>query len=111
MSHQVRVVNKSSDKWRCVACHSKQCTLRRAFGRWPTAGFSNLPKEERLRFWADVRWACGRDMVAKAEELLSTYEDHKEIYYDRKQQIYIRYAVELEPPCEIRGIAANVALE
>lgn len=36
---RVRVSNKSAEAFRCFSCHSKQCTLRRAFGRWPSEQF------------------------------------------------------------------------
>jgi len=74
---------KGQDKWRCTNCHSKQASLRRAFGRWPTAAFTSLGKEDRAKFWAGIENLPGKLMIAKAEELLETYEKHSERYYDR----------------------------
>ena len=79
-------MNKSADKWRCSNCHSKQCTLRRAFGRWPTESFTSMDKADRVAFWRSIENIGGKDSVCKASEHLVRFESHCEKYYDRLQK-------------------------
>ena len=82
---QVRLVNKGTDKWRCASCHSKQCTLRRAFGRWPSASFTAMDDSQRMAFWTSLDNLIGKDMVYKANERLDQFESHAEKYHDNLQ--------------------------
>ena len=61
---KVRVKSKCQQIFRCNACHSKQCTLRRAFGRWPTEAFTSLDKDSQSSFWQSLTSLSGRNMIA-----------------------------------------------
>ncbi len=78
----VRVRSKSAGSFRCTSCHSKQCTLRRAFGRWPTEAFAAMDKEAQLVFWSSLTNLPGPAMVAKVTDSLETFEESAESFYD-----------------------------
>ena len=79
---KVRVRSKCQQIFRCNACHSKQCTLRRAFGRWPTETFTGLDQDKQTAFWQSLDSLSGRKMIAKVSETLSNYEESAEVFYD-----------------------------
>jgi hypothetical protein len=79
---KVRVKSKSQQIFRCNACHSKQCTLRRAFGRWPTEAFLGLDQDKQTAFWQSLTSLSGRNMITKVSETLSNYEECAETFFD-----------------------------
>ena len=63
---------------------SKQCSLRRAFGKWPTKQFQALAKEQQDAFYRDVASLTGAEMMNKAREVSNTtFDEHSESFYDR----------------------------
>ena len=79
---KVRLRSKVAEAFRCNACHSKQCTLRRAFGRWPTDSFAALDKDQQTTFWQSLNTMSGRAMIAHVSEMLTQFEESAETFYD-----------------------------
>ena len=78
---KVRLRSKTAESFRCHVCHSKQCTLRRAFGKWPTEEFNALTVAEQQSFWNSITSLSGRQMIAKVQDTLQTYEESAEVFY------------------------------
>ena len=62
---------------------SKQCTIRRELGKWPTEAFRALAKEQQAAFYQQVAQLEGREVVKKAQEVtLTTFQEKSEHFYD-----------------------------
>ena len=79
---KVRVRSKCQQIFRCNACHSKMCTLRRALGRWPTEAFTGLDQDAQTSFWQSLTSLSGKNTIAKVSEALSSFEECAETFYD-----------------------------
>ena len=80
---QVRIRSKSKNVWRCNGCMSKQCTIRRELGKWPTDAFRALAKEQQAAFYQQVAQLEGQEVVKKAQEVtLTTFQEKAEHFYD-----------------------------
>jgi uncharacterized protein YeaC (DUF1315 family) len=62
---------------------SKQCSIRREFGKWPTDAFRALAKEQQTAFYQQVAELEGQELVKKAQEVtLTTFQEKAEHFYD-----------------------------
>lgn len=62
---------------------SKQNSIRRQFGKWPTDAFRALAKEQQTAFYQQVAELEGQELVKKAQEVtLTTFQEKAEHFYD-----------------------------
>jgi hypothetical protein len=57
--------------------------LRRAYGKWPSAGYQAMSMGERASFWSSLQNLEGKKLIQTAEETLVQYETSTEQFYDR----------------------------
>lgn len=75
-----RVMSKSKMTWKCKKCDTKTTMLYRHFGRGANSLLTEIPEDERKKFFAETSDKNQSATVQKAHDLLDKYESKESGY-------------------------------
>ena len=71
-------MSKKEGTFKCCACHSKETTLRRMFGKWPLPQFTQLDEDIRRTFFSSMDGASRDGLKMELERIssMTSFEDY-----------------------------------